>query len=101
MAARRRGALKLAGHALADLRRARELQVRAEAEMIAQLDVLGVADVYALTGRFMTDWEEFPHQQSKLRVTRQAELRYISFADAEPGGKRHRGDQPGETCGAC
>ena len=47
VAARRRGALKLAGHALADLRRARELQVRAEAEMIAQLDVLGVADVLA------------------------------------------------------
>jgi transposase len=45
--ARRRGALKLAGHALADLRRARELQSRIEAEMIAQLDVLGVADVLA------------------------------------------------------
>ena len=45
--ARRRGALKLAGHALADLRRARELQLRAEAEMIAQLDVLGVTDVLA------------------------------------------------------
>jgi len=45
--ARRRGALKLAGHALADLRRARELQLRAEAEMIAQLDVLGITDVLA------------------------------------------------------
>jgi transposase len=45
--ARRRGALKLAGHALADLRRARELQVTVEAEMIAQLHVLGIADVLA------------------------------------------------------
>lgn len=45
--ARRRGALKLAGHALADLRRARELRARIEAEMTAQLDVLGVADVLA------------------------------------------------------
>lgn len=47
MPARRRGTLKLAGHALADLRRARELQLRAEAEMIAQLDVLGITDVLA------------------------------------------------------
>jgi transposase len=45
--ARRRGALKLAGDALADLRRARKLQVRVEAEMIAQLHVLGIADVLA------------------------------------------------------
>jgi transposase len=45
--ARRRGALKLAGHALADLRRARVLLAAAEAEMIAQLHVLGIADVLA------------------------------------------------------
>ena len=45
--ARRRGALKLAGHALADLRRARTLLVTVEAEMIAQLHVLGIADVLA------------------------------------------------------
>jgi transposase len=45
--ARRRGALKLAGHALADLRRARQLRAGVEAEMIAQLHVLGIADVLA------------------------------------------------------
>ena len=45
--ARRRGALKLAGHALADLRRARTLLVTVEAEMVAQLHVLGIADVLA------------------------------------------------------
>ncbi len=45
--ARRRGALQLAGHALADLRRARKLLVSVEAEMIAQLDVLGIAGVLA------------------------------------------------------
>ena len=45
--ARRRGALMLAGHALADLRRARELLASAEAEMVAQLRVLGIAGVLA------------------------------------------------------
>ena len=45
--ARRRGALKLAGHALADLRRARKLQVTVEAEMTGQLEVLGIAGVLA------------------------------------------------------
>jgi transposase len=45
--ARRRGALKLAGHAVADLRRARMLLVTVEAEMVAQLHVLGIADVLA------------------------------------------------------
>jgi transposase len=45
--ARRRGALKLAGHALADLRRARKLLITVEAEMVAQLHVLGIADVLA------------------------------------------------------
>jgi transposase len=45
--ARRRGALKLAGHALADLRRARQLLAAVEAEMVAQLHVLGIAGVLA------------------------------------------------------
>ncbi len=45
--ARRRGALTLAGHVLADLRRARTLLITVEAEMVAQLHVLGIADVLA------------------------------------------------------
>jgi transposase len=45
--ARRRGALTLAGHALADLRRARMLLARVEAPMAGQLRVLGIADVLA------------------------------------------------------
>jgi transposase len=48
--ARRRGALMLAGHALADLRRARRELVTVEAEMIAQLEVLGIAGVLATIG---------------------------------------------------
>lgn len=48
--ARRRGALTLAAHALADLRRARQLVVTVEAEMVAQLHVLGIADVLASIG---------------------------------------------------
>ena len=42
--------------------------------------LVALADRYGLTGQFMTDWEELPHQQSKLRITRQPELRYISIA---------------------
>ena len=45
--ARRRGALKLAAYALADLRRARQLLITVEAEMVAQLQVLGIAEVLA------------------------------------------------------
>jgi SAM-dependent methyltransferase len=32
--------------------------------------LVALAGRYGLTGRFMTDWEELPHKQSKLRVTR-------------------------------
>ena len=42
--------------------------------------LVALAGRYGLTGQFMTDWEELPHQQSKLRITRRAELRYISTA---------------------
>jgi SAM-dependent methyltransferase len=42
--------------------------------------LVALADRYGLTGQFMTDWEELPHQQSKLRITRRIELRYISIA---------------------
>ena len=41
--------------------------------------LVALADRYGLTGQFMTDWEELPHQQSKLRISRPAELRYISI----------------------
>src|SRR5262249_10907227 len=45
--ARRRGALKLAGHARADLRRARQLRGAVEAEVVAQLHGLGIAELRA------------------------------------------------------
>ncbi len=32
--------------------------------------LVALADRHGLTGQFMADWEELPHQQSKLRVTR-------------------------------
>jgi SAM-dependent methyltransferase len=41
---------------------------------------------HGLTGQFMTDWEELPHQQSKLRVTRPSELRYISLGESDRKG---------------
>ncbi len=41
--------------------------------------LVALAGRYGLNGQFMTDWEELPHQQSKLRITRRAELRYISI----------------------
>jgi SAM-dependent methyltransferase len=47
--------------------------------------LVALAGRYGLTGQFMTDWEELPHQQSKLRISRLAELRYISIV--EPGQK--------------
>jgi len=42
--------------------------------------LVALAERHGLTGQFMTDWEELPHQQSKLRITRPAELRYISIS---------------------
>jgi SAM-dependent methyltransferase len=41
--------------------------------------LVALAGRYGLNAQFMADWEQLPHQQSKLRVTRRAELRYISF----------------------
>ena len=49
--------------------------------------LVALAGRYGLAGQFMTDWEELPHQQSKLRITRPAGLRYISIAESRPGGK--------------
>ena len=42
--------------------------------------LVALARRYGLTGRFMADWEELPHQQCKLRVTRPEDLRSISIA---------------------
>ena len=50
--------------------------------------LVALAGRYGLAGQFMTDWEELPHQQSKLRVTRPAELRYISFSSAQGSGRK-------------
>jgi hypothetical protein len=47
--------------------------------------LVALAGRYGLSARFMTDWEKLPHQQSKLRITRPAELRYISFAPPREG----------------
>ena len=41
--------------------------------------LVALAERRGLTGQFMTDWEELPHQQSKLRITRPGGLRYISI----------------------
>ena len=41
--------------------------------------LVALAGRYGLSARFMTDWEKLPHQQSKLRITRPAGLRYISI----------------------
>jgi len=49
--------------------------------------LVALAGRYGLAGQFMTDWEELPHQQSKLRITRPAGLRYISIAESGPEGK--------------
>jgi SAM-dependent methyltransferase len=53
--------------------------------------LVALAGRHGLTGQFMTDWEELPHKQSKLRVTRSSELRYISFAESR---RRRRHPRP-------
>jgi hypothetical protein len=35
---------------------------------------------HGLTGQLMNDWEELPHPQSKLRITRLGDLRYIAIS---------------------
>ena len=40
--------------------------------------LVALADRHGLTGQFMADWEELPHQQSKLRVIRRPELRGLA-----------------------
>ena len=62
--------------------------------------LVALAGRYGLAGRFMTDWEELPHKQSKLRVTRQAELRYIAFTDSNRKDRHGRDERgPGEPAG--
>ena len=50
--------------------------------------LVALAGRSGLTGQFMTDWEELPHQQSKLRITRPAELRYISITVGTESGRK-------------
>ncbi len=52
--------------------------------------LVALAGRYGLTGQFMTDWEELPHLQSKLRITRPAELRYISIDESGRKGRSWR-----------
>ena len=56
--------------------------------------LVALAGRYGLTGQFMTDWEKLPHQQSKLHITRPAELRYIAFLESD-GRECHGGDRRG------
>ena len=55
--------------------------------------LVALAGRYGLTGQFMTDWEELPHLQSKLRITRPAELRYIAIVESD--GRECHGDRRG------
>ncbi len=45
--------------------------------------LVALAGRYGLSAQFMTDWEKLPHQQSKLRVTRPAELRRLQGHDRD------------------
>jgi SAM-dependent methyltransferase len=54
--------------------------------------LVALAAKYGLAGRFMADWEELPHAQSKLRLTHHpSALRYISWI--LPTTNRHLGHQ--------
>jgi hypothetical protein len=57
--------------------------------------LVALAGRHGLTGQFMTDWEELPHRQSKLRIIRVAELRYISIVGIGSERESHGGDQRG------
>ena len=56
--------------------------------------LVALAGRHGLTGQFMKDWEELPHPQSKLRITRLDDLRYIAIAESD-GRKCHGGDRRG------
>jgi SAM-dependent methyltransferase len=56
--------------------------------------LVALAGRHGLTGQFMKDWEELPHPQSKLRISRPGELRYAAVA--VPGERScHGGDRRG------
>jgi SAM-dependent methyltransferase len=56
--------------------------------------LVALAGRHGLIGQFMRDWEELPHPQSRLRITRPAELRYIAIAESDGRGC-HGGDRRG------
>jgi len=58
--------------------------------------LVALAGQYGLNAQFMTDWEKLPHLQSKLRITRRGELRYISF-DVSCRRGCHGGDRRGRS----
>jgi SAM-dependent methyltransferase len=45
--------------------------------------LVALAVRHGLTGQFMKDWEELPHPQSRLRITRLDGLRYIAIAESD------------------
>jgi SAM-dependent methyltransferase len=53
--------------------------------------LVALAGRYRLTGQFMTDWEELPHKQSKLRVTQAAELPVRRRLQGHGGGHHASG----------
>src|SRR5690242_6807569 len=56
--------------------------------------LVALAGRHGLTGQLMNDWEELPHPQSKLRISRPGDLRYTAIA--VPGeGSCHGGDRQG------
>ena len=45
--------------------------------------LMTLAGRHGLAGQFMKDWGELSHPQSRLRITRLDELRYISIAESD------------------
>ena len=45
--------------------------------------LVALAGRHGLAGQVMKDWEELSHPQSRLRITRLGELRYISIAESD------------------
>src|SRR2546423_5155269 len=56
--------------------------------------LVALAGRHGLTGQFMKDWEELPHPQSKLRISRLGDLRYTAIA-VSGEGSCHGGDRRG------
>jgi SAM-dependent methyltransferase len=47
--------------------------------------LVALAGRHGLTGQYMKDWEELPHPQSKLRISRLGDLRYTAIAVSGEG----------------